>query len=966
MRIYNPQEIEKNILKFWEENKIFEKLVKKNKGNKKFSFLDGPITANNPMGVHHAWGRTLKDVMQRFKAMQGFEQRYQNGFDEQGLHVEVGVEKALGFNSKQEIEKFGLDKFSKACKESVLKFAKKQTEQSIRLGQWMKWGEDYHTSSDQNIEAIWHFLKKCHENGWLYKKKKVLPWCPRCGTSESKHEMSDEGYKTLTHTALFMKLPLKGRKNEFVLVFTTAPWTVPANIALAFNPNITYVKVKQDDEYYWLAEQALRQLKGNYEIVEKKQSGEFENMEYEMPYGDLPAQREVKKHIIVLSELAAGEEGTGIVHIAPGCGPEDFELGKEKGLAAISPLNRDGTFMDGYGWLVGKYAKTANPEIIEDLEKRGFVYKTEPYSHRYPICWRCKEELVFRFDHEWFISCDYIRPKMKRAAERVNWHPEHIGKLMLDWLTNMEDWNISRKRYWGLPLMFYECHCGHLEVIGSLKELKQKAVEPKKVEELPELHRPWIDEIKIKCPECGKVVKRIKEVGDCWLDAGIVPFSTLKYFEDKKYWNEWFPAELIIEMRAQVRLWFYSMLFMSVTFEGVSPYKNVLGYEEVMDERGEPMHKSKGNVIWFDEAVERMGADVMRWMYTTQDPRFNLNFGYTPAKEIYKVLNILSNTMDYVNTYCEANSFKPRKIKRVDVASEWIISRMESLKESVTKNLEVLNCNAATREIENFLLYDFSRWYIHIIRSEVKPGEESKNKQIVLNTLYGISADLLKLLAPFIPFAAEHFYQMYFRKFEKIESVHLNDWPQPNKKLINKKLEEQMKIISKIIESCQSARQNAKLKLRWPIKQLVVVSDNNKVKNATRELNEILLKMCNSKSVKVVKQKPKGKFSEAEFDLGKIAMESKLDAELLEEAMMRELSREIQSMRKKNGFNVKEGILLSLDSDAETCKVLNKYENVLKKQVGAKKVAVGKLEGKFKGKLQFEDKEIEIAFGKSN
>src|SRR3989344_1565083 len=638
--MFDHIKIEHEILDFWRKNKIFDKVRKKIKGKKHFSFIDGPITANNKMGVHHAWGRTYKDVYQRFKALQGYDQRFQNGFDCQGLWLEVETEKEFKFNSREDIEDYGLDSFSKACRKRVEKFSNIQTEQSIRLGQWMDWKNSYFTMSDENIESIWYFLKKCHEKGWLYKGTKVLPWCIRCGTSSSQHEMSEGEYAEIVHPSIYVKAKLKNKKNEYLLVWTTTEWTLSSNVAIAVNPDLNYSMVKKDDEIFYLLESNLEKLGGDYLILDTLKGSEMLGWEYESFYPEIEVQKNIKHKVVAWDEVGE-QEGTGLVHIAPTCGAEDYDLGKKLKLPLIhSALDEEGVYKEGFGWLSGKKVnKQLKKEITEDLDKRKILYKLENYKHRYPVCWRCSEELLFRMSSEWFIRADEIRPLMKKEAKKVKWEPEHVGKLMQDWLDNMGDWNIGRKRFWGLPLMFYECKCGNLEIIGSLKELREKAIDKKLVDSLPELHRPWIDNIKIKCSKCKNESSRIKEVGDCWLDAGIVPFSTLKYFSDKTYWKKWFPAELVIEMRAQVRLWFYSLLFMSVTLEGKSPYKNIFAYEEVMDEKGEAMHKSKGNAIWFDDAVEKMGADVMRWIYCNQDPMFNLKFGYSIAEETKKQIN---------------------------------------------------------------------------------------------------------------------------------------------------------------------------------------------------------------------------------------------------------------------------------------------------------------------------------------
>ena len=945
---FSGSEVEKEILTYWEYKKIFDKLRKRNEGKKTFSFIDGPITANNPMGVHHAWGRTLKDLYQRYRAMQGFDERYQNGFDCQGLWLEVETEKDLGFNSKKDIENYGLDKFSKACRSRVDKFSKVQTEQSIQLGQWMDWGKDYFTMSNDNIQAIWFFLKKCNEKGWLYKGKRILPWCIRCGTSSSKHEMSDEGYADLVHPSVYVKAKLKGRENEYLLIWTTTEWTLSSNVAVAVNPNLNYVKVRKGDDIYYLSEATANKLGGDSLIVGNLIGSEMLGMEYENFYPEIEVQKDVKPRIVPFEEVGE-KDGTGIVHIAPSCGDIDYELGKKLKLKILdSALDDYGNYNKGYGWLTGKNVKFVKKEIVKDLEKRGILYVVENYKHRYPICWRCKEELVFRLDSSWFIACDEIRPVMKKEAAKVKWYPEYVGKLMQDWLDNMEDWNISRRRYWGLPLMFYECDkCKKVEIIGSLKELKEKAINKKDVDTLPELHRPWIDKIKIKC-KCGSEVERIKDVGDCWLDAGIVPFSTLKYFDDNNYWKKWFPVELEIEMRAQVRLWFYAQLFMSVVLVGKAPYKKILAYEEVRDEKGEPMHKSKGNAIWFDEAVQKMGADVMRWQYCHQNPQFNLNFGYGPAKEIQRHLLIIQNLANYVKQTC----VNVGKTYSKDPASSWLLSRRENLKLKVTNYLDNSEYHKAIEEIKNFLLFDLSKTYVQFVRDNLSDSRVQK-------VFYDSYFDALILLAPFLPFITEKINLEVY----KTESIHLQPWPKVNKKLINSKLESAMNFTNTIVQGIMAARDKEKLNVRWPLKkaEILLHKDHTKVLNAVKPLVELITQLTNLKDIKFIVNKKTldEELQDVKFDFGHIKLDTDMTKELEEEGYARELMRRIQSLRKEAGLKKENYIELFINIDVD----LSKWKKTIMERCGAKKLEFKiNVDAKYKVDGEVKDKKFNIGF----
>ena len=901
---------EDEVLEFWKENKIFDKLRKKNKGKKKWSFLDGPITANNPMGVHHAWGRTYKDLFQRFKAMQGYDQRFQNGFDCQGLWVEREEEKDLGLKDKRDIEKFGILNFVNACKKRVEKFSKIQTEQSIRLGQWMDWDNSYYTMSDENNLHNWHLLKQYFDKGWLYKGKDAVPWCWRCGTASSKHDIATEGYKEVTHKGLFMQFPLKNKHDEYFLIFTTTPWTVPANVAIAVNENLDYVKVENQDMKYWLAESRIVELEGDYKILEKKKGRNLKGTEYVMPYQKFDVQKG-SPHRVVLWDLASGEEGTGIVHIAPGCGTEDFSLGKKENLPVISPLDESGLYGEGYEEFSLKKYSEVNIGVLKDLEQRKFVYKITNVRHRYPHCWRCGQELVFRLVDEWYIKSAEIRNKLISENKKVNWYPEY-GKLRQEeWFKNMGDWLISRERYWGLPLPIWVCECGEVEVIGSLEELRKKAVDKKGVDALPEIHRPWIDEIKIRCSKCKGEVERIKDVGDAWLDAGIVPFSTLDYLTNRKKWEEWFPADLISEnIPGQFRGWFNALFWSSVTLTGKAPFKALFGYETLKDEKGDEMHKSKGNAIWLDDVVKRVGADSIRLLFSLQDPSQELKFGYNTLKEPTSNISILYNVSKLIN------STKDSGAKCVE--DLWILSRLNNLIKKVTKELESFHPHLAARALQGFWLSDLSRRYIQIVRDRLS---EDSAAQDVLKNVY---LALVKLCAPIVPFVTEKIWQeLKEKKIIKEESIHLNDWPVFDNKKINETLEKEFDLCFKLIEIGLSERDKARIGLKWPLAKAAIFTKEK----LSKDLEKIIARQLNVKQIEVKKSEE-----------NRVELDTNTTPELEAEGYAREIVRGVQAERKNRGLEKKDRIKLVLGVGDKLKKLLLPHTEFIMSKTGSTKL----------------------------
>ncbi len=873
---------EHEILDFWKRTRAFQKLVELRQNGPRWSFIDGPITANNPMGVHHGWGRTYKDLYHRFWAMKGYQTRYQNGFDCQGLWVEVEVEKELGFRSKRDIENYGIERFVRKCKERVLRFAAVQTEQSVRLGYWMDWndpevlrdlarrimenpqevitvpgphgpvadtveqivgrlglpelGGSYFTFSNENNYMIWTFLKRCWERGWLYKGTDVMPWCPRCATGISQHEIVTEGYQERTHPGVTLRFPLRGRPGENLLVWTTTPWTLTSNVAAAVGPDLTYVKVRQGDEVFYLSKGTFSMLRGPYQVLEEIKGKALEGWTYDGPFDELPAQQKAggpQAHRVILWDEVGEAEGTGIVHIAPGCGAEDFALSKQYGLPAIAPLDEEGIFVDGFGFLTGTPVSESAPRVFESLREKGLLYRVDDYTHRYPVCWRCGSELVFRLVEEWFISMDELRYDIMDVTRQIRWIPEFGLERELDWLRNMHDWMISKKRYWGLALPIWECReCGHFEVIGDENELRQRAVAGWDVFEGHTPHRPWVDAVRIACPKCGAEVSRIPDVGNPWLDAGIVSFSTLRYRTDRDYWRQWYPADFITEsFPGQFRNWFYSLLAMATVLEKSPPFKVCFGYATLLAEDGRPMHKSWGNAIEFNDAADQMGVDVMRWLYCRQKPDADLLFGYGKANEVRRQFILpLWNAYVFFVTYARLDNWTPENGRTGPLAysllDRWIRARLHQVVAKVTDRLDDYDAYGATLALEPFV-DDLTNWYIRRSRRRFWKSEHDADKNAAYATLYEVLAILCRLLAPFIPFMTEAMYQNLVRAVdpEAPESVHHTFWPQADPAVMDEELLARMDLAREVVSLGHAARNSAGIKVRQPLARALVHLD---------------------------------------------------------------------------------------------------------------------------------------------
>lgn len=935
--------LEGELLSWWNKKGIVKKYLERNKkSTKRFSFIDGPITANNPMGVHHAWGRTYKDVWQRYHTLKGEAGRYQNGFDCQGLWVEVEVEKELGVKTKRDIEnlvpqdkKTSIAKFVELCKERVRKYSSIQTEQTQRLGNFMDWEHSYYTMSDENNYMIWYFLSVCHQKGWIYKGKESVPWCPRCETAISQHEMLTEDYKEVVHKSIYLAMPLEGRDNEYVLVWTTTPWTIPANIAVAVDASFDYSLVKnKTGKSYWVAKDLVTAVFGDVqkEIKKTVKGSELVGMKYRGPFDDLPAVNEVAKanqanfHTIVATDPlllpVTTTEGTGFVHTAVSAGTEDFKLGKKLDLPMIPVIADDATYLPNFGFLSGKNAKK-HPELIfdylvaKDKLAEHWVFRIENFKHRYPACWRCRTELVWKVAETWYIAMDRsdptdpkkmtFREQMKQVAQKITWIPEFGLERELDWLTNMHDWLISKpNRYWGLALPIYECNsCGHFEVLGGKEELKSRAVSGWEKFAGHSPHKPWIDDVKIRCNRCESVVSRLADVGNVWLDAGIVPFSTLvdpksgklSFTTDKKFWSKWFPADFITEsFPGQFKNWFYSLIALSTALTQEVPFKTVLGFGTLLGEDGRPMHKSWGNAIEFNEGANKIGADVMRWMYVTHDPTQNMLFGYKKADETRRKFHLLLwNIYNFFITYALIDKWHPgQNIHSENPLDCWIISRLKNTIETVTERLDNFDAYKATLCLELFV-EDLSLWYVRRSRERIGPAiDMTQDKNSCYQTLYIVLVTVSQLLAPFIPFISEEMY----RNLTGRESVHLADWPQSNIFNSESQLEKEMENGRKIASIIHDLRKKNNVKVRIPLKKLSYTGPQ-------KVSAEVMQVVCSE--VNVYKLEYKGKSEK--YAVSGRTIEANQDKVV---GLIRELVRNIQIIRKEKGCRMDEQVMVQL------------------------------------------------------
>ena len=993
---------EERISEYWEKIDLLHKCVQTREGNKKYIFYEGPPTANGKPGIHHVMARTLKDLTCRYHTMLGYKVNRKAGWDTHGLPVEIEVEKKLGLHNKQDIEKYGIEKFNEKCKASVFEYEKEWRELTKRMGYLIDLDHPYVTLENDYIESVWNILNNMFKDDLIYEGHKILPYCARCGTGLASHEVA-QGYEEITTTSVTVKFKVKGKDNEFFLAWTTTPWTLPSNVCLSVNPEVDYVKVKVKDEYYYLADNlkdaVLKDLE--YQVVEHLKGKEMEYMEYEqlLPFIDVKE----KAFFVTCADYVTVEDGTGIVHTAPAFGEDDYNTGRRYKLPVVNPVNEEGKFTQT-PWK-GTFVIDTDPEVINYLWENGILFAKQKIKHNYPHCWRCHTPLIYYAHPSWYIEVTKFKDKLVDNNNGVNWFPPFVGeKRFGNWLENLNDWAISRSRYWGTPLPIWRCKCGHVESIGSRKELKEKALED--IDENVELHRPYVDNIHLKCPKCGDIMTREKDVIDVWFDSGSMPFAQWHYpFENKDNFDELFPADFICEGIDQTRGWFYSLLAISTYMTGKSPYKNVLVNDLILDKEGKKMSKSRGNTVAPFELFDKYGADVVRWYLLYVSPPWNpTKFDEDGLREMEsKFFRSLRNIYNFFSLYANTDDIDPRtfqvKYEDRDEIDKWLLSKYNRLVKVVRDDMDKFELTKVVREISDFVIEELSNWYIRRNRRRFWKTDKDDSKFAVYSTTYEVLLGISKLIAPIVPFISEEL----FRSLTDEESVHLADFPQFDEEKINDKIENRMDLVRDLVTLGRAAREEAKIKVRQPLSKVII---DGKYKKIISDLSDLIIEELNVKEVifeddlsqfmnfelkpnfrevgKLLGSKVKS-FSKylnsvdakkllddlengpvkieidgEEIEINKdyvlvnirskkgfdvnmannifVILDTDLNEELINEGYVREFISKIQQFRKKLDLDVLDNIEISFVSDKEVTEALFNDEEFIKSETLAKKI----------------------------
>ncbi len=903
-------ELELQVKEFWKAEKIPEKNRERNRNSKKkFYFMDGPPYATGHIHMGTALNKILKDVAIKSKRMQGFDVFDRPGFDTHGLPIENQIEKQLGFKSKQDIETFGVKNFVEKCRQYATQYIGAMSLEFEDLGVWMDWNNPYLTLKKEYIEAIWWTFKKADEKKLLYLGLYPVHVCPHCETAVAYNEIE---YTKQTDNSIFVKFPLKGEKNKFLIIWTTTPWTLPGNTGVMAHPDFEYAEIELSNGEHWilakeLVEKLMNSIEAGYTVKKTFKGKELNGLKYENPLFKnlkLDSKKLEKAYRVIMSPRYVNlEEGTGLVHCAPGHGKEDFDAGTKEGLPAISPVELSGKMKEEAGKYAGQKARIVDKEITEDLQNENFLVYQNPYTHDYPVCWRCKTPLLMISTPQWFFKVSEIREKMLKENDEVNWIPIWMKDRMKNWIENLGDWPISRKRYWGTPIPIWQCgKCDKKIVVESMQELKKLA----KLTNDVELHKPEIDDVKIKC-SCGGEMKRVEEVLDVWFDSGVSSWAALNFPQEKKLFEEFWPADLNLEGTDQVRGWWNSELILSTIAFGKKPFKNIMVHGMVLDLDKRKMSKSQGNVINPQQVIEKFNRDYLRMFLVQSSKGEDFAFDWKTFDEIHRFFNIFWNSYNFANLYLQLNPENCEKIseKNLQVEDRWILSRTNSLTEKAIRGYNEFNYPIVLGEIQQFVLEDLSRTYIKLIRDRV--GTESRKE--VEQTLSYVILSLLKILAPITPHICENFYQNF--KTEKMpSSIHLTEFNEADKKLIDETLEKQVELSKKLAETALALREENKLRLRWQLKDIVIVSKSGK---ELGKATEILSTTCKVKKTTESTQKPAGNYATKELDDFIVCLNLEADEQMKEEWELSELTRKIQDMRKQLKLNPNDKIEMSID-----------------------------------------------------
>ena len=986
--------VENDYLEKWQKEDILNKCIEERKDSKNFVFYDGPATANGMPGLHHMVGKFLKDSFCKYKNMQGYKVLRKVGWDTHGLPVEVQVEKKLGFNGKNDIEKYGIKEFNEECRKAVWENEKAFCDLTNKMGQFIDLDNRYITYDNNYIETEWWILKKFFDEGLFYEGSKILPYCPRCGTGLASHEVA-QGYKEVSVDTVIV--PMKKKDEDvYFLVWTTTPWTLISNVALCVNPDENYILAKSMDYKFIVAEKLAKNILGeDYEVLETYKGKDLEYTEYEQLIPEITVDK--KAFFVTCDDYVTMEDGTGIVHIAPAFGQDDANVGKKYNLPYVNPVGEDGKYTCG-PWK-GMFVFDADLEVIKYLKANDKLFKKQKIVHNYPHCWRCKSPLIYYSKPSFYLEVTKIKDKIIEENNKVNWHPAFVGeKRFGNWLENMNDWAISRSRYWGTPLPLWRCSCGYDEMIGSRKELVEKSIE--KIDESIELHRPFVDDVHIKCPKCGNTMSRVKDVIDCWFDSGSMPFAQYHYpFENKELFESQFPADFIAEGIDQTRGWFYSLLVISTFVKGVSPYKNVLVNELLLDKNGQKMHKSRGNAIEPFSIMKKYGADTVRWYLPYVSPVWTpLKFDEEGLKEVYsKFFNPLKNTYNFFALYANTDEINIDECNvsynDLEEIDKWLLSKYNTLLKYVTDAYEEYYLNKVVRSITEFVSEDLSNWYIRRNRKRFWGSTLDNSKKAVYKTTYDVLVGLSEMIAPVVPFISEEIYTKLTGNY----SVHTSDFPKYDLSKVNKEIERKMDLVRDLISSGRYVREEVKIKVRQPlqevlldiknkdiignltelikeelnVKEVLFVSDLNEYMNLTVKPNfkevgkifgkninlfaslllelspEDISKLQNNETINMnidntdyeitnnmvdIRISSKEGFNVGTINNEFIILDTKLTDDLIMEGIARETISKIQQLRKTNDFNVIDRIKVYYDGDNEYEEALNKNLEFIKNE----------------------------------